>query len=87
MHCTIMHYSDRTPAEVISVTASGKTIQVREMDAKRTDKNGMSESQTYEYTSNLEGDVRTFRLTKRGWKSKGTGLALGRAEKYHDFSF
>lgn len=89
MHCTVMHYSDRSPAEVIAISPSGKTLQVRELSAKRTDKNGMSECQSYEYATDPEGTVRTFRLTKRGWRGPGggPGLALGRAEKYHDFSF
>lgn len=88
MPCTITHYSDREPAEVISVTPSGKTIKVREMTATRTDKNGMSECQTYSYASDPEGEIHTFRLTKKGWRAKGgAGLWLGRAEKYHDFSF
>jgi hypothetical protein len=88
MHCTIMCYSDREPAEVISVTPSGKTIKVRELKAKRTDSNGMSECQSYSYESDPEGKVHTFRLTKKGWRDpSGTGLALGHAEKYHDYSF
>lgn len=89
MHCTVMCYSDRHPGEVIAISPSGKHLQVRELSAKRTDKNGMSECQSYEYATDPEGTVRTFRLTKRGWRGPGggPGLALGRAEKYHDFSF
>lgn len=88
MRCTVMCYTDRHPGEVISITPSGKTIRVRELSAKRTDKNGMSECQNYEYATDPEGTIRTFRLTKRGWREPGggNGLALGRAEMYYDFS-
>lgn len=88
MQCTITRYTDRDPGEVVKISPSGKTIEVREMRAIRLDDNGMSECQEYRYESNPEGKLHTFRLTKKGWRDKSrNGLVLGLASKYHDYSF
>ena len=50
---TVLSYSDRYPCTVISVT--DKEIIVQEDHAKRIDSNGMSESQNYEYSRDLNG--------------------------------
>ena len=56
--------------------------------AERLDKNGMSESQQYEYRPNPNGRIHVFRLTKRGWRNKaGNGLMIGKRERYYDYSF
>lgn len=86
MPCTMVYYSDRHPATVVRVV-SKVTIDIQEDDAKRTDNNGMSESQTYEYKQNPNGVIHRARLTKRGWRAKGTGVILGHREMYYDFSF
>lgn len=44
-------YTDRTPYEVIAVRDQ-KHITIRELTAKRTDNNDMSDAQDYEYISN-----------------------------------
>lgn len=92
MAATILGWSDRHPATVVWVSASGKTCRVRECDARRVDRRGASEAQEYEYSENPAAPEREFRLGKRGWRESGTGgkgngLRLGRREKYHDFSF
>lgn len=92
MAATVLSWSDRHPATVVYVSPSGKLCRVRECTAKRTDENGMSECQSYEYSEDENGRVHEFRLSKRGWREagtrgKGAGLMLGRREKYHDFSF
>jgi hypothetical protein len=88
MGATRLMHTDRHAYTVVWVSKSGKTIRVQEDHAKRTDSNGMSESQTYEHTRNTEGIIHTVRLTKRGWRSKQAGsFALGYRSTYHDFSF
>ena len=88
MGATICYHSDRYPATVIWVSASGKTIRIQEDNAVRTDMNGMSECQDYTYSPDPNGAIRTARLTKRGWKvSKGPSVALGTRRKYYDYSF
>lgn len=65
--CTVYHWSDRTPYEVVKVIDQ-KHIFIRQLDAKRIDKNGMSDSQNYEYRSNEKNPTTELELTKWGWK-------------------
>ena len=73
---------------------------MQEDKAKRTDSNGMSESQEYEYSRNLNGSLSNWRFDEgKGWRAVrynekrrlvltgGGGLRIGEREKYHDFSF
>jgi hypothetical protein len=69
--------------------------------ATRTDKNGLSECQTYTYERNTDGGVYFFRKAKDGtWeevvmnsktgrynKTGGVGLRIGERQEYRDFSF
>lgn len=94
MGATELQWTDRTPVTIIEVSKNGKTIKVQEDHAKRTDDNGMSESQTYSYSANPEGRIQTYTLRKNGaWVRKGepmkegSKLRIGIREKYHDFSF
>jgi len=100
---TILGWTDRHPATVIEVTATkqGWVVAVQEDHAKRTDSNGMSEMQEYEYTPNPNGYVSHFRLEEgKGWcqvrpgKRPGSwkriavgGVLIGQRRKYYDFSF
>jgi len=71
-------WSDRVPYSVCSVDYNWKNkgyeiIGVQRDHAKRTDNNGMSESQTYEFTPNIEASVnylRSYTYEKDGktWK-------------------
>lgn len=87
MGVTLLLWSDRTAGTVTWVSPSGKTLRFRADRAKRTDTNGMSESQTYEHTPNPDAREQTARLTKTGWKASGTRLRLGSRDTYYDFSF
>lgn len=101
MGCTLLSWTDRHAATIVGVFKETKTIKVRQDLAKRTDNNGMSESQTYEYSADLSGMVLTYRqdknghwqqvefntVTKRFNKTDGYGLRIGEREEYHDFSF
>lgn len=85
---TILHWSDRTAATIVWVSPTGKTVRLQEDNAKRTDTNGMSESQTYEFTRNTEATIQTARLTSKGWKiTKGSRILIGHRSAYHDYSF
>lgn len=99
MAATILGWTDRNPGTVIGW--DGKVVSVQEDSAKRTDSNGFSESQSYDYTPNPQGSITNFRLDPRGWREVtmstsgrwkleqggGQGLILGRREKYRDPSF
>jgi len=91
---TILHWTDRTAGTVISV--SEKAIEVQEDKDVRTDKNGMSDSQEYEYSPNSQGCRWIFKRVARGkykgfWRvngrSDGEGVRFGERDKYYDFSF
>lgn len=103
MGCTILGWTDRQAATIVNVSnIRGRTyLVVQEDHAKRVDHNGMSESQTYEFTPNPNGltahyqqdaagrwnEVRYNAETKRFRKTGGPGLRIGARDHYHDFSF
>lgn len=103
MGCTILAWTDRYAGTITFVGKLGRFICVREDDATRVDKNGMSDSgQVYEYKTNNNGRLFRFRKTRAGtWQEitrnletgrynkveGGHGLLIGHREKYHDFSF
>ncbi|MFZ9958745.1 MAG: hypothetical protein ACO3E7_08995 [Burkholderiaceae bacterium] len=98
---TLLYWTDRSPATVVEVNHKKRFIVVQEDNYRRTDENGLSESQAYDYTPNPDGHTRIFRKLKNGqWaehfinpetkrlvKAGGCGLLLGRREKYHDYTF
>ena len=86
MGATVVMYSDRHAATIIKVTPC--TVTVQRDKAKRTDQNGMSESQSYAYEPDPKGDVTVFRKTKRGWRGPmNRGLVIGDRDEYYDYSF
>lgn len=83
---TILQWTDRSAGTVVKITPT--QIHVQEDNTVRIDSNGMSESQTYEYSPNPEGKVHVFRKTNKGYRNVGgNGLAVGQRNKYHDFYF
>ena len=78
MGATEYMWSDRHPYSVIQVDKKWKgknfdIVVIQRDDAKRVDNNGMSESQTYEFTPNIEASVnylRSYTYEKDGktWK-------------------
>lgn len=101
---TILSYSDRDAGTVIEVIKKGimpVIVVVQEDNAVRTDKNGQSESQTYEFSRNPNGRIRHFRQAKNGtwdevivnpetnrWKKNGsTNVKFGVRESYYDPTF
>lgn len=97
MGATRLGWSDRHPYTVIEVLlfkSGAKAGQVRavcvqEDNATRTDKNGMSDSQSYEYTPNPDAPVEVYRACKGGVfkDAKGSRLMIGKRSKYYDYSF
>lgn len=80
--------SDRLAYTIVRVSPSGKTVWVKEDDAKRIDNNGMSECQNYEYTRNESNPEVQIRKNNRGqWKSGDTKFVLGCRSQYYDYSF
>lgn len=88
MGCTILHWSDRSPATIVRVSPSSKTFEFTYDEYRRTDDNGMSDWQTYEYTPRPDGVRYTARLTKSGqFKYAGQTILVGEREKYFDPTF
>lgn len=91
---TICSYSDRYAGTVISVSASGKKMVVQRDKAIRTDNNGMSDSQQYEYSRDPQGARYEFSLRSNGyWIEVGAPMRqgllcwVGARRAYYDFSF
>ncbi len=99
MGCTILMWSDRHAATIIGI--KNKIIKVQRDIATRTDKNGMSESQDYDYQEDPNGSIYFFKQDKDGSfrevrenimtgrynYANGTRLLVGIREEYYDFSF
>lgn len=95
MGVTECMWSDREPYEIISVEDE-RHITIRRLDYKRTDNNGFSEIQEYEYSSNPEytpirlykaKDGRWVRRVGKNGVDRSSGWVIGFAERYYDFSF
>jgi hypothetical protein len=91
---TVCYWSDKHAGTIISVSASGKQIVVQQDKATRTDDNGMSDRQSYDYEPDPNGQMWRFSLRKNGrWIEKGGDLynglscSLGGRHEYYDFSF
>ena len=94
-------YSDVTPFEVVKVV-SGKTIEIREMDAERDESVELEwapggfaghcinqRDQKWLIKSNPENPVIRIRLGKQGWKDKH-GRRFGLSDKpvrFYDYNF
>lgn len=90
MGATYIGWSDREPFTVVEVSKTGHRIVVQADDARRTDSNGMSECQSYEFTPNPNGHrVVATRRKDGSYRVKGgqTRILLGVRQKYYDYSF
>jgi|SRR5208282_3469700 len=94
MGATVCYWSDRHAATIIRVENNGKRIVVQEDISIRTDKNGMSESQSYQYEPNPNGTTHLASLRKDGsyrivgQKTKnGTRISIGFRNQFYDYSF
>lgn len=93
MGATHIGWTDRHPYTIVAVI-SPKEIVVQEDNYTRTGKNGMSESQAYEFIPNPEAEKIPVTLRKNGkWIQSGQSMKNGRKfvigyrDKYHDYSF
>lgn len=102
MGATFLSWSDRSPGTIVMIEKKGGAtwIQVQADNYKRTDKNGLSEMQTYEFSRNPEGVPLWFKKLPNGvwqqmrynpdtgrWRKGETGLRIGERDRYYDFSF
>lgn len=90
MGATINYLSDQSPATVIQVTHDGKRIVIQEDEAIRTDNNGMSESQQYDYKPDPNGTIHIVTMRRDGrFRISGgrQSVTLGVRRKYYDYSF
>lgn len=92
MGATVLMWSDRYAATVEKI--DGKRVTLREDKAIRTDKNGMSECQSYRFEPNPNGREFVVTLRKNGTyvvegeaMKNGTIVRIGERDYYHDFSF
>lgn len=93
--CTVLMWTDRHAATIHKVSEDGKTLWYSEDEAKRIDNNGMSESQSYEYSNTNQNEtqfwqVATLRKDGRwhlGTTMKGSCLLIGHRQHYYDYSF
>lgn len=81
--------SDRYPYTVVQVVSDRKIVVQRD-DYRRTDTNGFSESQTYEYTPNPNAGKTVLTKRKNGrWHEQGQsmnsgGYHIGSRQAYQD---
>ncbi len=88
MGCTEIMWTDRNPCTIVSVSKTGKSFEFTYDDYKRIDKNGLSDWQTWEYTSRPDAPRYKARLCKDGrYKCRGLTIFVGEREKYSDPSF
>jgi hypothetical protein len=73
---------------VTAVSPTGAKVTVREDKATRTDKNGISESQSYTCERDPVGAIHVFHRQANGtYRSRGKRLVLGARDCYHDYSY
>lgn len=92
---TLLSWTDRHAATVVSVSADGRTVEVQRDIARRVDGLGMTDSgQRYEFTPDPDAAVDTYTLRRNGrWVRKGepmrqgAALLIGARDEFYDFSF
>lgn len=101
MGVTEYGYSDRHAYTIVDILRSKKSriisITIRRDITNRIDENGMSESQSYEYIPNPEGQITNLTLRRDGyWREYGCSArgprfsnpyVVGHRREYHDYSF
>src|SRR5277367_4802395 len=66
MGATIQYWSDRKAGTIIQVERNGKRLVIQMDKSIRTDQNGMSECQEYEYERDPQGTIYIATLRKDG---------------------
>lgn len=81
-------YTDRHPGTIIAISPTNAKLTVRQDKATRTDENGMSDQQSYTYSEDPDGEIRTFWRQGNGeYKCGGVRLHIGVRREYLDYSF
>lgn len=92
MGATQLCWSDRNACTITEIGRSGKRIGVVRDIATRTDKEGMSDCQSYEFAPG-SGSPEYYTLRRNGaWVREGDSMngariAIGKRSEYHDYSF
>lgn len=85
---TMSWYSDQHAGTIVKISPSGRYIDVQRDYAVRTDKNGMSDSQSYDYYADPQGAVqRCYRDSNGNYNGKGFHVTIGTRREYHDYGF
>jgi hypothetical protein len=95
---TVLHWSDRNAATVVDVIRFKSGARKGEISgvyvtwdkATRTDTNGQSDAQSYEYETDWDGHRVRFNRCKDGrfiQAGGGNTLRIGYRETYYDYSF
>jgi hypothetical protein len=95
MGATVALYSDRWAVTIIEVGywKSGprantiRFVRVQRDEARRTDKNGMSDHQQYTYERNPNGQTMRFALKDGIFRNPSGVLVVGSRSEYYDYSF
>lgn len=95
MGATMLSWTDRHPATVVSVSETGLEVGAQRDIARRVDDGGPTDvAQRYDYTPDPDARVDTYTLRRNGnWvrkgepMRKGAVLLIGARDEYYDFSF
>jgi hypothetical protein len=93
MGATINFHSDSKAATLVQISHKGSKIVLQQDKAIRTDQNGVSESQSYNYEPDPNGAIyiATLRSDGRyrlvGSGKKGKAITIGVRREYYDYSF
>lgn len=87
MGATIYWYSDRSACTVVEVK-SKCSIVIQKDIATRIDRNGMSESQEYEFSRDENGRKYECYCRNGVWRTKGDKqrVVIGRRDEYYDYT-
>ncbi|MBV8068279.1 MAG: hypothetical protein JO270_00140 [Acidobacteriaceae bacterium] len=94
MGATIAYWCDRHAGTIVHVSASKREIWVQRDRAVRTDNNGLSESQTYEFSIDNSGPIYVATLRKNGRyvlkgesMKNGTRVSVGHRSEFENPSY
>ena len=65
-YATKYYYTDREAYEVVEVI-NQEHIKIRQLNAIRTDNNGMSDCQSYRYESDLNSPIEELKFMRNNW--------------------
>ena len=93
---TMAYYSDRKACTIVEIANNGSYIKVQRDKAIRIDNRGMSDCQDYDFERDVNGDIYTFKRTRKDknvytdngkYTDYGVKLWFGFRSEYYDYSF